>query len=161
VHCCSFLIISSVSGIPNSLRISHKHYWPAELKAFLKSRSILISLPSDLVACLCNILALCITSWTDLEPRNPCRPRSITRILTCPGLYSSLSNLHCHCMPHDPPQHNFRPHSHSENARGRVLTATRTCLDRQSICATRRTPQVPAVPHPRYRVFPYSLRHRT
>ena len=58
------------SGTPKTFRISNTHEWPAELKAFWKSRSIRMSLPSVLAACLWRIRAFWMTICTDLEPLN-------------------------------------------------------------------------------------------
>jgi len=44
----------STSGTPRPLRIAQRQECPAELKAFLKSRSILIKVPFSFIACCCT-----------------------------------------------------------------------------------------------------------
>jgi len=62
---------SQTSGTPNPFRIVHRHEWPAELKAFLKSRSTRMSVPSFFIASRISQLAFWMTSWTALEFLHP------------------------------------------------------------------------------------------
>jgi len=61
--CCAFpthlhpLLINQTSGTPNPSSIIHRHEWLAELKAFLKSRSIRISVPPFFIASCISQLA--------------------------------------------------------------------------------------------------------
>ena len=43
----------STSGTPRPLRIAQRQECPAELKAFLKSKSVLITVPHSFIACCC------------------------------------------------------------------------------------------------------------
>ena len=62
---------SDTSGTPKPSRIFQRHECPAELNAFLKSRSTLINLLSDFIACLVSHFAFCMTSCTALAFLNP------------------------------------------------------------------------------------------
>ena len=52
----------STSGTLSLLRIAQRQECPADLKAFLKSRSIQIRVPLSFIACCCTQWALC-TTW--------------------------------------------------------------------------------------------------
>ena len=69
---------NSTSGTPSPLRIAQRQECPAELKAFLKSRSTRIRVPLSFIACYCTQWALCTTICTPQCARNPYWEPSMT-----------------------------------------------------------------------------------
>ena len=61
----------STSGTPRPLRITQRQECPAELKAFLKSKSTRIKVPLSFIACCCTQCALCTTICTPRCAREP------------------------------------------------------------------------------------------
>jgi len=68
----------STSGTPRPLRIAQRQECPSELKAFLKSKSILITVPHSFIACCCTRCALSTTICTPRCVRKPYREPSMT-----------------------------------------------------------------------------------
>ena len=68
----------STSGTPSPLRITQRQECPAELKAFLKSKSIRIRVPLSFMAYCCTQCALCTTICTPRCAWKPYWEGSIT-----------------------------------------------------------------------------------
>jgi len=62
---------TSTSGTPSPVRITYRQECPAELKAFIKCRSIWIRVPLSFIACCCTQWALCTTICTPQCARKP------------------------------------------------------------------------------------------